>query len=69
VAKASSFSQGVLTGMLLAIGAVTTHWFITPAYFAASRARTIAVAVQGVLAFGVAAILWIRHARAERHAA
>jgi len=69
VVKASSFTQGLLTGMFLMIGASTTHWFITPAHFDASRARTIAVAVQAVLAFGVAAILWIRHARAERHAA
>lgn len=67
--KGNAFSQGLLTGMLLTIGAGTAHWFITPAHVTASRARTIAVAVQAIVAFGVAALLWIRHARAERNAA
>lgn len=62
------FAPGALAGMLLAIGAASAHWFITPAHVTASTARTIGVAVQAVLAFGIATAIWLRHRRTRQGA-
>jgi hypothetical protein len=64
VAQRDSFSQGVLAGALIMVGADSLHWFITPAaHPGASTGRTLAVALQAVLAFGIAIALFVHHHR------
>jgi hypothetical protein len=50
--------------MLVVIGADALHWFITPAAHPdASTGRTLAVALQAVLALGIAIGLFVYHHR------
>jgi hypothetical protein len=59
MSQSSGFDRGVLAGMLIAIGAVSGNWLITP-HPGATTLRTIGVVAQAVLTFGVGAWLIAR---------
>ena len=55
MAKRDFFGHGVAAGMLVVIGADALHWFITPAaHPGASALLSVGVALQAVVALGVA---------------
>lgn len=52
------FDNGMLAGMALMLGGISVNWLITPmSHPDASTARTIGIAVQAVVSFGLA--LWL----------
>ena len=67
MARGDPFSYGVLAGMLLMVGADAIRWFITQsAHPSASPTRTIAVALQALIAFGAAVGIWLAYRRSVR---
>ena len=57
----SLFNRGLLTGMLLMLGAQAVHWFITPiSHPDAGALRTTGVGVQAAIGFGGALWLFVR---------
>jgi hypothetical protein len=68
MSKSSGFDRGVLAGMLIAFGAFSGNWLITP-HPDASTLRTIGVVVQAVLGIGVGAWLIVRERSLQRRQA
>jgi len=59
MSKSSGFDRGVLAGMLIAVGAASGNWLVTP-HPGASTLRTIGVVAQVVLGIGVGAWMIVR---------
>ena len=69
MSKSSGFDRGVLAGMLIAVGAVSGNWLITP-HRGASTLRTVGVVAQAVLTLGIGTWLILRErGRQKRQAA
>jgi hypothetical protein len=54
------FLRGAFCGMLLMLSAQSIHWFITPAHLEASNLRVAGVAIQALVALGIAAFIYLR---------
>jgi len=61
--RSTSFGRGTTAGILIALGALGAHWFITPAAYRASSFDRVVTAVQILVGFGGALWLaiWDRH--------
>lgn len=60
-----AFERGGAAGVLLALGAMAVHWFISPAALDATGLRQAAVAAQALVGFGGALLLWLNQRRSE----
>jgi hypothetical protein len=68
MSKSSGFDRGVLAGMLIAFGAASGNWLITP-HPGASTLRTIGVVAQVVLGIGIGAWLIARERSLQKRQA
>jgi len=60
-----AFQRGAAAGVLLALGAMAMHWFISPASLEATGLRHAAVAGQALVGFVGALLLWLNQRRSE----
>ena len=68
MSKSSGFNRGVLAGLLIAVGAMSGNWLITP-HPDASTLRTMGVVAQAVLAFGFGVWLIARERNLQKRQA
>ena len=70
MSKSSGFDRGVLAGMLIAFGAFSVNWLITPAQHPdASTLRTIGVVAQAVVGIGVGVWMIVRERNLQKRQA
>ncbi|MGZ3546093.1 MAG: hypothetical protein ACXWNY_13765 [Gemmatimonadaceae bacterium] len=70
MSKSSGFDRGVLAGMLIAFGAFSVNWLITPAQHPdASTLRTIGVVAQAVLGIGIGVWMIVRERSLQKRQA